>query len=141
MASFQHPFQCLQYANRQADGQQDVLVASAGRYLYTYAAATGQRLDVWPEDINISESAAAASTEDQAPVEKKQKISSASEERTEQKPAPKKGSKDKGPAWSNIPLVVVSHDSKYVAVVTGEDKCIRVFGLGGEGKLQELSSR
>lgn len=141
MASFQHPFQCLQYVNRQADNQQDVLVASAGRHLYTYAAATGQRLDIWPLDVDTSESAGAASTEAQAPLEKEQTPSSDPKEQTEQKPAPKKGSKDKGPAWSNIPLVVISLDGKYVAVVTAEDKCIRVFYLSEEGTLQELSSR
>ncbi|KAJ5219324.1 uncharacterized protein N7498_001423 [Penicillium cinerascens] len=141
MASFQHPFQCLQYVNRLADGQQDVLVASAGRHLYTYDAATGQRLDVWPQDVDTSESAGADSTEAQAHLEKEQNPSSVSKEQAEQQPAPKKGSKDKGPAWSNIPLVVVSLDGKYVAAVTAEDKCIRVFTLSEEGKLQELSSR
>ncbi|KAJ5315010.1 hypothetical protein N7476_005317 [Penicillium atrosanguineum] len=138
MASFQHPFQCLEYVNRQANGQQDVLVASAGRKLYTYSAATGQRLDVWPQDVDSSESAATASTEGQTiPEESK----NATEEQSEQKKAPKKSAKTKAPVWTNIPLMVVSRDSKHVAVVTSEDKCIRVFSLSEEGKLQQLSSR
>ena len=141
MASFQHPFQCLEYVNRQPDGQQDVLVASAGRKLYTYSAATGQRLDVWPQDIDSSESAAAAaaaSTEGQTLSEENKNDT---EEQNEQNKVPKKSAKKKAPVWTNIPLVVVSRDSKHVAVVTGEDKCIRVFSLSEEGKLLQLSSR
>lgn len=138
MASFQHPFQCLEYVNRRKDGQQDVLVASAGRKLYTYSATTGQRLDVWPQDVESSESADAASTEGQASSEESKDDT---KDQPEQKKAFKKDAKNKAPVWTNIPLVVVSRDSKYVAIVTGEDKCIRVFSLSEEGKLQQLSSR
>lgn len=139
MASFQHPFQCLEYVNRQPNGQQDVLVASAGPKLYIYSAATGQRLDVWPQDVDSSESAAvAASTEGQKLSDENKNVT---EEQSEQKNVPKKSAKKKAPLWTNIPLVVVSRDSKYVALVTSEDKCVRVFSLSEEGKLQQLSSR
>ncbi|KAJ5678423.1 uncharacterized protein N7477_004056 [Penicillium maclennaniae] len=139
MASFQHPFQCLEYVNRQADGQQNVLIASAGRKLYVYSAATGQRLDVWPQDIDSSESAAPATSMEGQTLSEENKI--VSEEKTEQKKAPKKSGKNEALTWTNIPLMVVSRDSKYVAAVTTEDKCIRVFSLSEEGKLQQLSSR
>lgn len=144
MASFQHPFQCLRYVKRQSDGQQDLLVASAGRHLYSYVAASGQRLDAWPENVDTSSEPASGdvSTSDgQAPPGKRRKLSPPPEQQTEKTAEQKKGADSKTPAWSNIPILVVSHDSKYVVAVTAEDKCIRVFSLGEDGKLQELSSR
>lgn len=144
MASFQHPFQCLRCVKRQAEGQQDLLVATAGRNLYSYAAASGQRLDVWPKglDTNTGSASGGVSTADgQAPPEKKRKLSLASEQQGEQKSGQKKNTGSKPPAWTTIPILAVSHDCKYVVAVTGEDKCIRVFDLSEDGKFQQLSSR
>lgn len=144
MPSFQHPFQCLRYVKRQSEGRQDLLIATAGRNLYSYAAASGQRLDVWPQNVDTSSGPApdAASTADgQAPPEKRRKLSPAPEQQSDDVSEQKKGTDSTPPAWSNIPIVVVSHDSKYVVAVTAEDKCIRVFNLNEDGKLRELSSR
>lgn len=143
MANFQHPFQGLRYVKRQAQGQQDLLVATAGRNLYSYAAISGQRLDVWPRDVdtNIESASGDSPTADgQAPPEKKRKLSPASEKKTEESSGQKMSIGSK-PAWSTIPILAVSHDSKYIVAVTGEDKSIRVFDLGEDGKFQQLSSR
>ncbi|KAJ5278744.1 hypothetical protein N7478_004116 [Penicillium angulare] len=139
MASLQHPFQRLQYASRQAQGSSDVLIGTAGRYIYSYNATDGQRMDVWPQDVESTTepaSGASATTEDQTPPEKKRKIS------TEPEPQERKPSSAKrAPAWTTVPLVTVSSDGKYIIAVTGEDKAVRVFELSDDGKLKELSSR
>lgn len=144
MANYQHPFQCLRYVKRRAEGQKDLLVATAGRNLYSYAAASGQRLDVWPQDVDRHTESAPrddSTADGQAPPEKKRKLSPAAEIQSDEKSGQKKSSGIKPLAWSTIPILAVSHDSKYIVAVTGEDKCIRVFSLAEDGKFQELSSR
>ena len=144
MACFQHPIQSLRIVKRQSQGLANVLVASAGPYLYTYAAESGQRLATWPQNVETSHGAASASTatsEDQAPPEKKIKLSSP-ESKTEGKTAVTSSNSTKSsPAWSNIPIVLATSDGKHVVALTAEDKCIRVFILSEDGKLKELSSR
>ncbi|KAJ5106289.1 hypothetical protein N7456_002964 [Penicillium angulare] len=139
MASLQHPFQRLQYASRQVQGSLDVLIGTAGRHIYSYNATNGQRLDVWPQDVDSTTepaSGASAPTHDQTPPEKKRKVSTDAEPQEEKQSAAKKA-----PAWTTVPLVAISSDGKYVIAVTGEDKAVRVFELGVDGKLKELSSR
>ncbi|KAJ5448336.1 hypothetical protein N7445_003157 [Penicillium cf. griseofulvum] len=128
MASLQHPFHCLRYVNRQSAGQSDILIATAGRNLYSYDASSGQRLDVWPQPPR--------------PPEKRRKLSSSSEEQKDAKSEPKSrdSNKETSNSWTNIPLVTVAH-GKYVVIMTSEDKCVRVLSLDNEGKLQQLSAR
>ncbi|KAJ5084839.1 hypothetical protein NUU61_009418 [Penicillium alfredii] len=138
MAQFQHPFQCLRYVARQPAGLSDVFIGSAGKNIYVYAAASGQRLDVWPQNVDTSaeKTDAASTTQDQCPPEKRRKISPGSEEQ-------KNGESKQAlsPTWSNIPIVVTSSDGKYVVAVTAEDKSVRVFSLGEDSQMQQLSSR
>lgn len=144
MASFQHPFQSLRIVNRQSQGLSSVLVASAGPYLYTYAAESGQRLAAWPQNVEIRQGAASGPTstsEDQAPPEKKIKLSSPENESGNQPAATADNSTNSSPAWTNIPIVLATSDGKHVVALTAEDKCIRVFNLSEDGKLKELSSR
>ncbi|KGO75425.1 hypothetical protein PITC_081110 [Penicillium italicum] len=146
MAGLQHPFQCLRHVNRQSAGQSDILIATAGRNLYSYNASSGQRLDVWPQPVDANAedkiSGAAPASESQGPPEKRRKLSSTSEEQTEAKSESKlKDSKKKASnSWTNIPLLTVAH-GKYVVIMTSEDKCVRVLSLDNEGKLQQLSAR
>lgn len=152
MAFLQHPFQCLRYVNRQPIGQSEILLATAGRNLYSYDVSSGQRLDVWPQPVDANpedeSSGAAPASEDQAPPEKRRKLSSPVEEQknaeTESKSdpevKPKDLKKDDSNSWTNIPLLTVAH-SKYVVIMTAEDKCVRVLSLAGDGKLQQLSAR
>ncbi|KAJ5157033.1 tRNA (guanine-N(7)-)-methyltransferase non-catalytic subunit trm82 [Penicillium canariense] len=142
MASFQHPFRSLKYVKRQHQGLSDVLIASAGRHIYCYEAESGRRLDVWPQHVEISSKVASgpkSTSEDQAPPEKRRKLSSP-ETQAEEKPT-EEILNSKSPSWTNIPMVLASPDGKYVVALTAEDKCIRVFSLSEDGKLQELSSR
>ncbi|KAJ5601068.1 tRNA methyltransferase [Penicillium lagena] len=120
MAQFQQPFHCLQYVQRQPT---DLLIGSAGQRIYSYAAPTGKRLDVWPQNVDSANSASG----DQAPPEKRRKLSA--EEKSDK------------PTWSTIPILKVSPDGKHVVAVTAEDKSIRVLQLDDDGTLQQLSSR
>ncbi|KAJ5274936.1 hypothetical protein N7497_005547 [Penicillium chrysogenum] len=147
MAGLQHPFQCLRYVNRQSAGQSDILIATAGRNLYSYDASSGQRLDVWPQPVDANaedkRSDAAPESESQAPPEKRRKLSSTSEEQKDAKSEskPKDSNKEASKnSWTNIPLVTAAH-GKYVVIMTSEDKCVRVLSLDNEGKLQQLSAR
>lgn len=135
MESFQHPFQCLKYIKRQSDGQQDLLVATAGRYLFSYAASNGQRLDIWPQKVHES----ASTSDGRVPPEKRRKLSPDPEQKDGEKS--QKDDNESSPAWSNIPILVVTQDNKHVVSVTAEDKCIRVFDFDDDGRFQELSSR
>lgn len=141
MASFQHPFQCLQNANQQPTGSAGILVASAGRNIYTYAVDNGKCLDVWPKNVQSSAEHAA---DEQAPPEKKIKLSPGPDGLNEEpkgKYSSKKNAGKQSPEWSNIPILLTSFDGKHVIALTAEDKTIRVFSLSQEGKLEELSSR
>ncbi|QQK39578.1 WD40/YVTN repeat-like-containing domain [Penicillium digitatum] len=146
MAGLQHPFQCLRYVNRQSAGQSDILIATAGRNLYSYHASNGQRLDVWPQPVDANaedkSSDAAPASESQGPPEKRRKLSSTSEEQTDAKSesTPKDSKREASNSWTNIPLLTVAH-GKYVVIMTSEDKCVRVLNLDAEGKLQQLSAR
>ncbi|KAJ5170169.1 uncharacterized protein N7500_002952 [Penicillium coprophilum] len=146
MAGLQHPFSCLRYVNRQSADQSDILIATAGRNLYSYDASSGQRLDVWPQpvDANVEDksSDAAPTSEKQGPPEKRRKLSPTSDEQKDAKSEsnPKDSNKEASNSWTNIPLVTVAH-GKYVVIMTSEDKCVRVLSLDNEGKLKQLSAR
>lgn len=137
MASLQHPFRRLQFVRRDSQGLSNILIASASRYLYSYDATTGQRLDSWPRDVT-SATAAPSTTEDEVRPEKRVKLSPSSESQQE-----KKSSDNRAPGsiQASIPLVEISSDGKYVITSSSEDKTVRVYELTVEGKLNELSTR
>lgn len=132
---FQHPFHCVQFLDRQSNGTQDLLIASAGPKIYSYAARDGRRLAVWPQD-------GAGNT--QEPPEKKRKVSSAGAPESEGDVKSAEEKTGKAPVsieWSNIPLLVASSDGAHVVALTGEDKCIRVLSVAGNGALEQLCAR
>ena len=137
-AIFQYPFQCIRLVGQQSSGRQ-LIVASAGSKIYTYAAETGERIAIWPEAANT----AAPSTAGEEPLEKRRKVSPTPDQSSEDpKPASQKSGKpESSPAWSTIPILVVSADGEYVIAVTAEDKCIRVFEVEENGSLKQLSER
>ncbi|KAE8147625.1 WD40-repeat-containing domain protein [Aspergillus avenaceus] len=139
MTNFQHPFQCIQFLEKQEtqeNGSQKLLVASAGPKLYSYNAETGERLAVWPQDVDANKTHDSAAETDQAPPEKKRKVSPTAEE-----PVNDVKSGAKAPAWSNIPIVVATANSEHVVAMTAEDKTIRVFQLQADGTFDQLSER
>ncbi|KAL3458063.1 hypothetical protein BJX64DRAFT_280123 [Aspergillus heterothallicus] len=140
--NFQHPFQGLQFVKRKTGGSRDVLVAAAGAKLYAYAAESGQRLSVWPQDGADSSSSsstndAGCNPETEGPPEKKRKVESSEKK---ENVAPEK-KKKKPASWSNIPILTSTPDGEYVVALTAEDKSIRVFQIEEGGSFQELSAR
>jgi tRNA (guanine-N(7)-)-methyltransferase subunit TRM82 len=78
------------------------------------------------------------------PAEKRRKLSTAPDDQNEEskeKPSTKKAPGNQLPEWTNIPILLTSSDGKHVVAVTADDKCIRVFSLSEDGKLDEISSR
>ncbi|KNG83952.1 tRNA (guanine-N(7)-)-methyltransferase subunit TRM82 [Aspergillus nomiae NRRL 13137] len=140
--NFQLPFQCIQYLERQCAEPQKLLIASSGGKIYSYTAETGQRLSSWPQDVNASNANNCKPTEtetgseDQAPPEKKRKVS-----QSEDGPAETSKSPVKTPAWSSIPILVAHSSGDYVVALTAEDKCIRVLRLKYDGTFEQLSER
>lgn len=145
-ATFQHPFQCIRHIERRLAGLQNLLLASSGPKIYSYAAGDGKRLSVWPQNAdekskNSTEAPTAGpSTE---PPEKKRKMSASGDDTAEDSKNASQASGDHQPpvAWSNIPLLVPTTNAKHLVAVTAEDKCVRVLGVGEDGILQQLSAR
>ncbi|KAE8376704.1 guanine-N(7)--methyltransferase non-catalytic subunit trm82, partial [Aspergillus bertholletiae] len=141
-ANFQPPFQCIQYLEKWGAEPQRLLIASSGGKIYTYSAETGQRLSSWPQDVdacnanNSKATDAETGSEDQAPPEKKRKVSPSEEGATETSKSPVKA-----PSWSSIPILVAHPSGDYVIALTGEDKCIRVLYLKDDGTFEQLSER
>ncbi|KAJ5333982.1 uncharacterized protein N7506_007765 [Penicillium brevicompactum] len=148
MVGLQHPFQCLRYVNRQPAGLSNVILATAGRELFSFDVSSGQRLDVWPQPVDAApvgeSSGATTASEGQAPPEKRRKLSSPADDEknaeTEPEAKSKESKKDESNSWTNIPLLTVAQ-SKYAVIMTGEDKCVRVLSLAEDGKLKQLSAR
>lgn len=146
--NLQHPFQCVQFIERQANGLQDLLVASAGSRIYSYAVGNGQRLAVWPENAgpfnseNVGTTGPQSSSDGQAPPEKKRKVSPGNEKNEDSKSATESSGKSQlSVTWSTVPVLVPSSDGQYMVALTGEDKTIRVLKVAEDGTLEQLSAR
>ncbi|KAJ9233046.1 hypothetical protein DTO207G8_3664 [Paecilomyces variotii] len=147
-AKFQYPFQRIQFFEPQAPAQR-ILVAAAGPKLYCYAAESGRRLSVWPQDqetangqdSKIAEKGTGA--DGQEPPGKKRKLSpSADGSSSDPKPNTKEtGKSQASSSWSHISLLATSPTGNHIVAVTPEDKCIRVFEVGKDGTLQHISER
>ena len=141
-ANFQLPLQCLQSLEKRGAESQRFLIASSGGKIYSYAAETGQRLSSWPQDVDASNANNSKATEtetgseDQAPPEKKRKVSP-----SEEGPAETSKSTVKASTWSSIPCLVAHSNGDYVIALTAEDKCVRVLRLKDDGTLEQLSER
>jgi len=134
--NFQHPFLRVQHVDGQSTGSQNLLIASSGPRLYSYAAESGQRLATWPRDVDGTEG-------NQEPPEKKRKVSNSEAPGSEELKSAGEYSRQSPVSitWSSIPLLVASSSGKHVVALTSEDKCIRVFSVGDDGALEQLSAR
>lgn len=139
--NFQHPFQCLQFIERQSAGSQDLLIASAGPNVYSYVAGNGQRRAIWPQDVKSDNKenpkVEPDSTSESQPPEKRRKVLPVGNEESEDS----KSTTQVQITWSTVPILVPSSDGKYVVALTGEDKTIRVMEVEEDGTLQQLSAR
>jgi tRNA (guanine-N(7)-)-methyltransferase subunit TRM82 len=149
MASkFQYPLQCIQHIRGPTPHPRSLLVASAGPNLYSFSAEDGRRLSIWPRAQHSSSEAQLEKNGDAdsgEPPEKKRRISSEDQKNDQVGPEPsaQEGAQSGKPStsWSTIPIVVASPTGHHIVAVTGEDKCIRVFEIGTDGSLVQLSER
>ncbi|KAL4808666.1 hypothetical protein BDV18DRAFT_132873 [Aspergillus unguis] len=143
MADFQHPLQCIQFVKKQNSSSRNVLVASAGAKLFSFAAESGQRLSVWPQEgADTSDGGAntiESNPEDEGPPGKKRKVDSSSGSKEEQKGGAT--TTKKSSSWTSIPILASTPDGEYLVALTGEDKCIRVFQVRDDGSFLQLSER
>ncbi|KAL5000791.1 hypothetical protein BDV10DRAFT_28436 [Aspergillus recurvatus] len=139
--NFQHPFQCIQFVKKRNGEHRDILVASAGAKLFSYATVSGRRLSVWPQDGAVIGTPDANGTESnpdtEGPPEKKRKVESSSENKDDAGAAAAKNTR----TWTNIPILTSTPDGEYLVALTGEDKCIRVFQIEEDGSFVQLSER
>lgn len=147
-AKLQHPFQRIQYFEPMSTAQR-MLVATAGPKLYCYAAETGRRLSVWPHGQETANGQTSNTTEQgpntdgQEPPGKKRKLSASADRPSEDsKSNIQETEKSKSlSSWSHIPLLVTSPTGNHIVAVTPEDKCVRVFEVGKDGILRQISER
>ncbi|KAL4864126.1 hypothetical protein BDV12DRAFT_176637 [Aspergillus spectabilis] len=135
--NLQQPFQCIQFVKTKNGGSRNVLVASAGPKLFSYAVESGQRLSIWPQDgTGVPDARDAGSNlEVEGPPEKKRKVDLSSEQKASPTTA------KQSVAWTNIPILTSTPDGEYLVALTGEDKCIRVFQIEENGSFLEVSAR
>ncbi|QDS67902.1 hypothetical protein FKW77_008290 [Venturia effusa] len=119
-----HPYQRLAVCVPEAGAQ--FLLAASGHKLFSVDLADGSVVTQWPEERpNESlEEKEVEAEEGEGPPSKKRRISSVKHE-----------------DLPNIILMVVAASQEHVVVVTAEDKCLRVFKISPEGKLEQLSQR
>lgn len=152
-----HPFQCLLFCTLATDDSPSFLLAASRASVYVFAAADGTLLSTWrssQDQAVIPEfgKSIAERSEDQDPSNrpsKRQKKaspdnasdSSSAEIVTEDGPSRPRKSKKTKITESNVVNLVATSDGQSIAVVTDEDKCVRVLRLDGKGRLQQLSQR
>ncbi|KAH8700596.1 putative tRNA methyltransferase, partial [Talaromyces proteolyticus] len=137
----QYPFHCLRYVGRK---DLNVIIATAGAKIYSISAEDGRKLSTWPPATNPSNGAVqvASDVHGDEPPEKRRKLTPSSNGKDEQGVAHGGSASTAQPlAWSSIPIMVISHSGRYVIALTGEDKHVRVFEIGVDGVLTQLTSR
>ncbi|KAF2146629.1 uncharacterized protein K452DRAFT_241559 [Aplosporella prunicola CBS 121167] len=121
----QHPYQCLQALDRVGSQTVSILLAASGHNLFSFNLENGSLLNTWSAETPSSASAA----EDPVP------------EDGEGPPGKKRKIENQSGTPPSFVKLVSSDDGRYVVAVTGEDKCVRVFSVEPNGKIQQLSER
>lgn len=148
MTKFQYPFQCIQYVGESAPRSERIIIASAGPKIYSFSAKDGRRLFTWPSAQHSSSGARSEKDGDAdsgEPPEKKRKILSEDQkdDQAGQEPNGQEDAQTHKPStsWSTIPIVVTSPTGRHIVALTAEDKAIRVFEIGTDGSVRQLSER
>lgn len=121
-----------------------MIVAAAGARIYCFSAENGDLLSTWPSDgiSDRTDSAAVAGNDDgKEPPEKKRKLSPSTDSDATGSAHNGQNRASLSSSWSTIPLLVTTSDGSHAIAVTAEDKCVRVFELGANGTLTQLSQR
>ncbi|KAI5297558.1 tRNA (guanine-N(7)-)-methyltransferase non-catalytic subunit trm82, partial [Ascosphaera atra] len=136
----QHPFQCIQCLRNVGPDQKTFIVAAAGPYIYAFDAVTGVNTAVWPAD----EQQGANETDEgvEGPPGKRRRLTppAEGEGKTEEGESKKTAEgKQKEAAKPSVTVLAVSHHDGYIVASTAEDKCVRVFQVDSQGRLNNYS--
>ncbi|KAH0544161.1 hypothetical protein FGG08_001606 [Glutinoglossum americanum] len=128
-----HPFQCLQACYIPGPSRGWIVLAAARSQINSFALYDGTLLPTW--DISTSKGITDALSHSMQSVE-----------RCEDNPPPEKRQKTicdpmEGRWGAAVLTMTATRNHRNVVVVTGEDKCIRVFKLEENGRLSLLSER
>jgi hypothetical protein len=156
--SIPHPFQCLQVvpATNSSQATEAILFGAAGCRIYSFDLYTGRFLSEWPCEVGnegitentAGEAGASERAENGEPLEKKRRVSSpaaksesSSAEFVLERPKGRRRRRPGEPALPTVTKLAVTKDYQTLVAVTAEDKCLRVFKIGSQGKLYEESQR
>ncbi|KAL9121133.1 MAG: hypothetical protein Q9187_002315 [Circinaria calcarea] len=152
------PLQCVYYCSR-SDERTNVIFAASVSSILSFSASDGSLLFSWPREKKSDRSDDIVSTnlEFKAEVQetiteppgKRLKVSSSgnvSESTSTEIVVENDWSKRRKPrAYNSLSPSVIkllgTSDGKYLIAVTGEDKCIRVFGIHKDSSLETISER
>lgn len=153
----QHPFQRISLPGRVSDSLYTVL-AAAGPHIFVLNLLDGAILSKWPyEDTStrvkstLIPSGANRSVSGEPP-EKKRRLSASQEDGSSPKSSSSveieteriKGQRRKPkpkPDLPNVSHLLTTRDGGHVIALTAEDKCVRVFKIDEQGRLNVLSER
>lgn len=152
------PLQCLYYCSR-FDEQTNVIFAASISSIFSFSASDGSLLFSWPQEKRLEPSDAIASTTIESKAElpetgaeppgKRRKLSSSdnisesasTEIVVENGRSKRRKSRGQGSFSPSVIKLVGTSNGKHLIAVTGEDKCIRVFGIQADGLLETISER
>lgn len=151
------------YCSQHGQGEAGILVGASGPFLHTFNVRDGTFLSTWPVNNDIEtfdKGGAVANRESEAPTAPVSAQGSAERPQKRRRLSPSRD--DSGSSAEIVvddgqevvldiqvkqisipPFIKLAGTStgQYVVAVTGEDKCIRVFTLSGNGVLTQLSER
>ena len=149
------PLQCLYYCSR-SDEQTNVIFAASVSSIFSFSASDGSLLFSWPQEKK-PDSIVSTATElevnlpDTAiePPGKRRKLSSSgnvsestsTEIVVENGRSKRRKPRVQGSISPSVIKLVGTSDGKYLIAATGEDKCIRVFGIQADGSLETINER
>ena len=155
------PLQCLYYCSRSND-QTNVIFAASVSSIFSFSASDGSLLFSWPQEnrsdpsdpsdaitpvnIELEEELPETGVE---PPGKRRKLSSSgnvsestsTEIVVENGRSKRRKPRGQGSFSPSVIKLVGTSNGKYLIAVTGEDKCIRVFGIQRDGSLETISER
>lgn len=155
-----HSYQCLLVCNLPEAGHTKCLIAASGSTLDTFRLADGILLstlslaDLEKSPLNLQSSKGSTTIEqapdgeqedsddDQPPIKKRKTTTSTPVSETSSAEIVVDKDVDATNPFSNAIIKIASTtDGRYVIVVTGEDKFLRVLKLSNDGNLQQISKR
>lgn len=159
-----HPYQCLLHCYQPSQNETGILVAASGSYIHTFSGQSGRYLSTWPSlkvtaqtqsigqnegyELKVPHLKSSPRDHPEPPLKRPRPSPAREESGSSSAEIVVAGDSDDEEStssqhFSNPPIIKLAGTSagRHVIAVTGEDKCIRVFGLAVNGTLTQLSER